>query len=150
MEQSNHHYKILSYKNVSERNIWRSLYKSFENIDIFYYPEYAKLFELHGDGEAFLFVYYQSPKDIVIYPFLKRSLRQTPGFKNININLFDITSPYGYGGYLRNSESVNMEQFFDCFHQYCLNNNIISEFIRFHPILENAKYAPKLVNINTI
>jgi serine/alanine adding enzyme len=143
----NNNYNILSYKNVSERSIWSSLYKSFNKIDIFYYPEYLKLFELHGDGEAFLFVYYQSPQDIVIYPFLKRSLRQTPWFKNIKVNLFDITSPYGYGGYLRNSESVNMEQFFNCFHQYCLNNNIISEFIRFHPILENINYVPKSINI---
>ena len=24
---------------------------SFENIDIFYFPEYSRLFELHGDGK---------------------------------------------------------------------------------------------------
>jgi lipid II:glycine glycyltransferase (peptidoglycan interpeptide bridge formation enzyme) len=102
---------------------------------------------MHGDGEAFLFVYYQSPKDIVIYPFLKRSLWQTPGFENVKLNLFDITSPYGYGGYLRNSELVNMEQFSDCFCEYCKENNIVSEFIRFHPIIENVKYVPKNVDI---
>ena len=141
----NHCYEILSYRDGSERAKWKSICESFENIDIFFYPEYAKLFELHGDGEPFLFVYYHSPKDIVIYPFLKRSLFQ---MHDNNINLFDITSPYGYGGYLRNSETVDMEQFSDCFQEYCKENNMISEFIRFHPILENVNMHQKLLILN--
>jgi lipid II:glycine glycyltransferase (peptidoglycan interpeptide bridge formation enzyme) len=40
-----------------------------------------------------------------------------------------------------------MEHFYDCFHNYCKNNNIISEFVRFHPLLENVKYAPQSVDI---
>ena len=118
-----------------EKNKWHNLCKLFKDIDIFYYPEYGKLFELHGDGQPFLFVYYQSSKDLVIYPFLKRSLNQIAGLQNLNQNLFDITSPYGFGGYLPSSSKVDMGKFFTCFHKYCQDNNIISEFVRFHPIL---------------
>lgn len=145
--KSDYSYQVLSYKNISERDKWRSIYQSLDIIDIFYDPEYARLFELHGDGEPFLFVYYQSPVDIVIYPFLKRSLRQSHIFPDIDLNLYDISSPYGYGGYLRNSELIDMEKFYDCFHNYCKNNNIISEFIRFHPIIDNIRYAPKNIDI---
>ena len=45
-----------------KRDKWAEIYRSFDDIDIFYLPEYAKLFELHGDGEPFLFIYYQSKK----------------------------------------------------------------------------------------
>jgi len=143
----NHNCELLSYEDQIDRKKWFDLYQSFRDVDIFYYPEYAKLFEIHGDGEAFLFVYYQSSKDIVIYPFLKRSLRQISWLKDIEHNLYDITSPYGYGGYLPSSSIIDMEKFFTCFHNYCKDNNIISEFVRFHPILENVRYVSKNIKI---
>jgi hypothetical protein len=144
---SEQNFKILAYENESERDQWRTIYNLFKEIDVLYLPEYGKLFYLHGDGEPFLFVYYQSEKDIVIYPFLKRSLRQVSGLQDLEKNLFDITSPYGYGGYLPSSSKVNMGKFFSCFHNYCHDNNIISEFVRFHPILENIKYVLENINI---
>ena len=126
-----------------QREKWRGICNSFEKIDIFYYPEYLRLFELHGDGKPYLFVYYESKDDVVIYPFLKRSLREIHQFHNLPKNLFDITSPYGYGGYLRKNNNINMEQFYVYFCNYCKENNIVSEFIRFNPILNNILYAPK-------
>jgi serine/alanine adding enzyme len=139
--------ELLSYENNDERNKWLEICQFFSEIDVFYYPEYGKLFELHGDGEPLLFVYYQSEKDIIIYPFLKRPLRQISGLHNIKENLFDITSPYGYGGYLPSSSNIDMERFFAAFHNYCKGNNIISEFVRFHPVLENVRFVSKNINI---
>ncbi len=145
--KNNLEWEVLSYSEPTERIKWLELCNSFKGIDVYFYPQYLKLFELNGDGEPFLFVYYQSPDEIVIYPFLKRSLSQISWLKNIDGNLFDITSPYGFCGYLSNSNNINKETFFNFLSEYCYQNNIITEFIRFHPILENINFATKYINI---
>lgn len=142
------YYELLSYDAPDQREKWRGICNSFEKIDIFYYPEYLRLFELHGDGKPYLFVYYESKDDLVIYPFLKRSLKEIHQFHNLSKNLFDITTPYGYGGYLRKNNNINIEQFYVYFCNYCKENNIVSEFIRFNPMLNNILYAPKLIDID--
>ncbi len=138
--------EVLAYDDAEQRQKWRRLIDSFENIDVFYYPEYCKLFELHGDGKPYLFVYMDPYYNLVIYPFLKRSLKGFLIDTNNNLNLFDITSPYGYSGYICNNENLNMEDFLNIFHDYCKENNIISEFIRFNPLLSNVSFSPKKLN----
>ncbi len=139
--------EILSIDDPIQRQKWRQLCDSFETIDVFYYPEYCKLFELHGDGKSLLFVYYNESGGIVIHPFLIRPLSEFLREKNSDITIFDITSPYGYNGYLRNNPKLDMDIFYEHFQNYCNDNNIISEFVRFHPLLNNANYAPRKVSM---
>ncbi len=134
-------FEILSYDDPRQREKWRSLCRSFKEIDIFFYPEYVYLFELKGDGKAQCFVYYDGDRGIVIYPFLIRAIKEESFLHDISPNFRDITSPYGHGGYLRNNEQVKMKGFFRKFHDFCDDNNIISEFIRFHPLLDNYSYS---------
>lgn len=140
-------YEVLSYHDPGQRQKWRAICDSFRDIDIYFYPEYAYMLELHGDGKAYCFVYYQSKEHLVIYPFLKRPINEIPIFTDLADNVFDILIPYGYGGYLRNSDSVDMNKFYMLFRQYCTENGIVSEFVRFHPILKNYLYCPDVVNI---
>ena len=54
---------------------------------------------------------------------------------------YDIVTPYGYGGPIItecNDKEKLLAQFEKNFTEYCTENNIVSEFIRFHPIFENA------------
>ncbi len=141
------YYKVLSYENPQDRQEWRTLCESFQEINIFFYPEFSYLCQLHGDGQAFCFVYCESPGNLVIYPFLARRINELMPFKNFPDNLIDITSPYGYGGYLRSSAEVDMERFYATFTQYCQENNVISEFVRFSPILKNHNYSPKDIKV---
>ncbi|HAY20748.1 MAG TPA: hypothetical protein DCY27_00965 [Desulfobacterales bacterium] len=141
------YWEILAYDNPLERQKWQTICDSFEDIDIFFFPEYAHLFELHGDGKPYLFVYHQSESDLAIYPFLKRPIGELDNFHTTIADYFDIASPYGYGGYLRNSSNVNMEIFANYFNNYCQSQHIVSEFIRFHPIINNALYAPQDIKI---
>lgn len=119
----------------------------FQNIDIFYYPDYVSLFEFHGEGEAKLLIYYESPERIVINPFILRKINKITIFNNLSDDLYDIISPYGYTGYLRNNDQIDMNKFFSVFKSYCQENNIVSEFVRFNPFLENSAYAPAEVAI---
>src|SRR5699024_6528817 len=65
---------------------------------------------------------------------------------------YDITTPYGYGGPIiqevvegRSRELV--KEYEENFKQYCLKNNIVSEFIRFHPVFENEKFFDDVYEI---
>ena len=141
-------YEVLSYTNPEQRQKWHAICESFPNIDIYFYPEYAYLFELHGDGKAHCFVYYHSADNLVIYPFLKRRINELPIAGDFPREIFDIITPYGYGGYIRSSDNVDMIQFHNQFLDYCRTNNIVSEFVRFHPLFNNHLYMPQIDTIN--
>ena len=54
---------------------------------------------------------------------------------------FDLETPYGYGGPLVDGTfPVNSQQaFINQLLEYCKSKNIVSQFIRFHPLLNNHK-----------
>lgn len=57
------------------------------------------------------------------------------------IGYYDIQSPYGYGGPLSNSDD---EEFLDkawkIYTDWCMEQHVLVEFIRFHPALKNYNY----------
>lgn len=58
-------------------------------------------------------------------------------------DLFDIQSPYGYGGPISTTEDKYfLERAWSCFRNWCVENNVLAEFIRFHPFLENDQIFP--------
>lgn len=104
--------------------------------DIYFTKEYGLIYEKNNEGELVEYKF-KSANGKVIYKFLKRKIELGK-----NEDLFDITTPYGYGGPLfldyknENLEDLIMDYRKD-FDNYCKENNIISEFIRFHPLIEN-------------
>ena len=111
--------------------------------NILYFPEYSMLWELNGDGIAKMF-FYECEYGIVLYPFLIRNINNLKFFQQMKITeiFYDITTPYGYGGpllksYNKNNNNLLIEEFTKEFSFFCKENKIISEFIRFHPLMEN-------------
>jgi len=107
--------------------------------DIHYRPEYCALFG--RSGEARLFVY-RKGSNTIYYPFLLRKINLIPGFAELpDDELYDITSPYGYGGPLADGalDKSVWYGFHSCFAEYCRQQNVITEFIRFHPLLGNHR-----------
>lgn len=106
--------------------------------DIYFDPHYGKLYEKIEDGKA-VFWKYEGEEGEVIHQFI---LRKIPS--NLGCEWFDIVTPYGYGGPLVRyvSDNHTREQLVEAFHgsfeKYCKENNIVSEFVRFHPIFRNA------------
>ena len=97
-------------------------------IDIYYLKEYGKIWANYEKADFELFKYKKGSYS-VIYPILKRK---------IDNKWRDVTSPYGYSGPLTNSRDKNFYKGFrQAFNLYCQKNNVVSEFIRFHPLLEN-------------
>lgn len=115
--------------------------------DLHYRPEYLGLF---GDmGEARLFIYHEGT-ETVIYPFFLRKVNLIPGLADkLSLDLYDITGPYGYGGPLATPAAGDnvLSSFYRCFANYCNSKNIITEFIRFHPILGNHRLMQNHVEV---
>lgn len=107
-----------------------------ENIDIYFLSKYGKIYERNGEGQLEEFKM-KSINGDVTYMFLKRDINLKSDKK-----FYDIITPYGYGGPVFNVYSGKLledlvSDFKDKFELYCKENNIVSEFIRFHPLVCN-------------
>jgi len=105
-------------------------------IDIYFRKEYGQIWAEYEMAQFELFEY-QEKDEKVVYPLIVRS---------INDQWKDITSPYGYSGPYCNTNNLNFyKRFRAAFGKYCQEKHIISEFIRFHPLLNNYLEAKEII-----
>ena len=113
--------------------------------DIYFDRNYGKLYEKMEHGVAQVF-HFKNEHGEILHQFIKREI---PVRVNDDI-LYDLITPYGYGGPLILNCDGNKEQlvqeFYNEFSKYCKRNNIVSEFVRFHPVIENAKDFADIYN----
>lgn len=119
--------------------------KRFSDWDVYYLCEYAYSFKLHGDGEPLLF-YYTDEDMQLCYVVMKADIAMDKRFDGVIEcgKWFDLETPYGYGGPLvdGNVSEKSQRLFLSELSTYCKNNRIVSQFIRFHPLLDNATKLP--------
>ncbi|MCU6794228.1 GNAT family N-acetyltransferase [Paenibacillus sp. WQ 127069] len=123
---------------------WDAYLRQVPRSDIYFTAGYARIYEENGDGEAQLFIY-ERDGQFVCYPYLLRNISDLPVVARLKLGheVYDISTPYGYGGPLTNvvepaDKAVIFREFESVFHAYCEEKHIITEFVRFHPILNNA------------
>lgn len=132
------HFEILD---VNDSNRWTVYLEEFlaNRKDIYFAPEYYKLYEERNEGKALCFVY-KTSEGVALYPFLINSVNHL-GF-SLEKEYFDIQGAYGYNGILTNCyEPTFIDGFYNSFDIYCKQNNIIAEFTRFHPVFQNQRFA---------
>lgn len=134
---------VIDLKNCEK---WDAIVRSFRDYDIYWMSGYVKAFFIHGDGEPLLF-YYEDENTRGINVVMKRDISRDSNFKEIifDKNYYDFATPYGYGGWI--IEGDNYGLLFKTYEEWCLNNGIVSEFVRFHPVLENHKFCEKTYEI---
>ncbi len=117
---------------------WDRIVKSFQNYDTYWLSGYVKAFKIHGDGSPFL-IFNEREGVRGINVVLKRDIAETDFFQNKipEGTYYDISSPYGYGGWIIDGSATI--EFFEDYKKWCVSCGIISEFVRFHPVLENHK-----------
>ena len=122
---------------IDQSEEWDQIVRSFSFHDTYYLSGYVKAFNIHGDGEPLLF-YYNDGHNRGINVSMRRSIIEDPHFKGVldDDRYFDLATPYGYGGWLIEGDT---EQLFRDYERWCLRNNIVSEFVRFHPMIGNQK-----------
>ncbi|GIN84289.1 hypothetical protein J6TS2_06750 [Heyndrickxia sporothermodurans] len=142
-------YEVISNR---ENKKWKETLKLFNTKDIFYDYSYSIPYQSIGDGDPYLFFYNDEKGSKICYCFLKRKINNLPFLSDVEIEyeLFDIITPsYGYGGpiydVINQQAIINFRREFE---EYCQKENIICEFIRFHPLLQNQKYMDVCMNIS--
>ena len=108
-----------------------------KQIDVYFTPEYYSLYEKYGDGEANCAVF-EKDGNIALYPFLKNAI--SPLGYELDKEYYDIQGAYGYNGLISSTDDKDfIKSFWREFDVYCQENNIIAEFMRFHPLMKNHK-----------
>lgn len=115
---------------------WDSVVRSFKEYDVYWLNGYVKAFQIHGDGEPLLF-HYESDDCRGINVVMKRDIANDEKFHGLieGGKYFDFATPYGYGGWI--IEGENTGGLFEEYRNWLDKNAIISEFVRFHPMLQN-------------
>lgn len=124
---------------------WNEIIDGFQYKDVYFSSEFFEVSTSLDDGEPVLF-YFESEHGKAAYPFLKRKI-QTNSYQE---ELYDIVTPYGYGGplYTIYDSSIEFSRCFDlAFSEYCSVENIVSEFIRFHPIIAGQKINRQFLEV---
>lgn len=129
--------KLLTYHH---KNDWNSLLSQIKGADIYYTPEYYKIYEDNNEGEACCFAF-QDGKNIALYPFLINPLPY-------GIDGFDIQGAYGYNGIISNNCSEEFKKnFYQHFDLFCKQKKIIAEFTRFNPITDNHLFSENFMDV---
>lgn len=129
---------------------WDSVVRSFKEHDVYWLSGYVKAFQIHGDGEPMLF-FYEDSAIRGINVVMKRDVAKDKHFLNKipEGEYFDLATPYGYGGWIIECEgdSVNTEELFNTYNAWCVKNSIISEFVRFHPMIKNHECCSEFYEV---
>lgn len=130
---------------VAEAAKWEAVLARF-NHDIYFSPDYHAIYERNGDGRAYAFVF-ETASHSLIYPFLLRRIEQVAG-QAITEELYDIETVYGYSGPLADAEDPRFwELAWSSFAAWCRRRNVVAEFIRFHPLLNNSRLAARMCKV---
>lgn len=134
-------FKILKLEDKEE---WKLLVKKIGD-DIYFLPQYSEIYSSHYSKEIDkvfhgepIFFFYGSDDEYIVQSFLKRRINDQPFLKDFEEEYFDLISPYGYCGPLVKEPNKELVKgYLKTTTEYCLRNNIITEFVRFHPLIKN-------------
>lgn len=137
---------MLEVYTLQDSNKWDEIVKTFKDYDVYYLSGYTKAFYLHGDGEPLLFCY-EGNGVKAINVVMKRDISNDEHFSNLEKDTyFDFATPYGYGGWLIEGNG-SLDDMFNEYKKWCSDNNIISEVIRFHPVLANQEKVRSIYDV---
>jgi len=144
---------VIKIYTLEQYDLWITVVKKFKNCDIYYLPEYVAAYKKNGDGDPIL-IHYEYNDVEVINVVIKRDITSIERFsETFEKNLyFDFITPYGYGGILF-KKAYNKKQrieFIKNYVQFFKQRNIVSEFIRFNPLLENYKKLEGIIDVTSI
>ncbi|ANU13811.1 hypothetical protein B481_2378 [Planococcus halocryophilus Or1] len=136
-------YELIS---IQERSRWKKILDTLHITDIYYTNQYFLGALKLDPGEAVLF-HYKDGDGEVVYPFIKRQVSEGGS------TFYDVTTPFGYGGPLLKVEKnrANLAgNFRKAFRAYCQSEKIIAEYIRFHPLKENAHFFQSYLKVSPL
>jgi hypothetical protein len=137
----------MGFSSIATEKEWQEV---LSNLPDFYgkvYYQYAYFGALKANKEGVPMAHvYRGKKGLAFYPFL---LRKTPNELYTNVaTLYDIESPYGYGGpHFHNLTSQEEQEFFKNHEKWANNHNIIAEFVRYSPFVTPSHATQNYYNL---
>ena len=126
----------LTVYTLEQAEQWDTIVRSFKEHDVYWFSGYVKAFQIHGDGVPMLF-FYENDTTRGINVVMKRDIATDERFKGKipEGHFFDFSTPYGYGGWLIKGDGN--KEVLASYEDWNRKNGIISEFVRFHPLVQN-------------
>jgi hypothetical protein len=110
------------YERLEDRKNSPCLHPFYLRVDAKRDPSLAPIYFVFEEGAEFFY-----------HGFLLGKIEST--------DFYDIQSPYGYGGPIASSENPEfLAMAWEHYKDWCLRNNVLVEFVRFHPLLQNWDY----------
>jgi hypothetical protein len=135
-------YKLLDFSNKDWDLVLKEMPVNMQ--DIYYTSDYYKMHQFNGDGYGKLFYYTDDNGNKGFYPFLLNKIDGYGRYKDY----YDIETAYGYGGPITSCQDERfLKQFEGSFMEFCKENNIVAEFIRFHPLIGNENIFKENIEI---
>lgn len=137
---------MLSVYTMEQTEQWDAIVRSFQEHDAYWLSGYVRAFQLHGDGEPQLF-FYEDGNTRGINVVMKRDIADDIHFRGKidRGQYYDFATPYGYGGWL--IEGDHTEALFEAYTQRLKEQEIVSEFVRFHPMISNHEKCEKFYEV---
>ncbi len=134
---------------IEDSETWDRLVMTIPEHDIYYLSGYVKAFMRHGDGNPVL-VWWEHEGIAAACVLMIRDVANDKHFPQLEHDkYFDAVTPYGYGGFIFSTDpteeqlSTLSKEFISSLRQ----QNIISVFFRFHPILKNSKFSKDICEV---
>lgn len=125
---------MLAVYTKNDKSKWDEILACFPINDVYWRFDYANANKYSEEDEIYMF-HYVGRNSEAIYITAKRLIN-----KSVNDAVYyDLITPYGYGGWL--VHGILEDEMYYEFDRWCKSNNIVSEFVRFHPILHNELIA---------
>jgi len=139
----NNGFKILSLEN--DYFEYSDLFNKIKKKNIFFHPSYLKSVQYAEKYPVKIMVFVENEK-IMMIPYVFRRINDLPLFNKLKYELLDIISPYEYSYIFSNitkeaEYNSLLNKLFKSVENYCKNNNIVTEFIRFDPFLSKVNYT---------
>lgn len=103
-----------------------------ENFSLYQTSRYTQIVSAFENAGKACYFEVQMGNEVAFYHFVKRDISSVVSSLNEGV-YFDIITPFDYGGYFFTCKEI-IPHFFEAFAQYCKEENIVSEFIRFCPM----------------
>lgn len=122
---------------VADRTKWLSVLDRFTQVDVCFLPQYHRMHELNGDGEACLWVYEEENRTFA-HCFMKREIKAD----RPNSGYYDLETVYGFGGPLSTDSSPQfVDRAWKAFAAWCQRQSVVAEFVRFNSLVRNYRLA---------
>jgi CelD/BcsL family acetyltransferase involved in cellulose biosynthesis len=122
-----------------DRALWAAGISASGANDVYYLLDYHQLYGFRG-GQCFAYIA-RDGGETLFHPFILRPVGQI-GSIHVSARLNDIETVYGYTGPVATTDAPDfLGEAWRGFDAWCLENGVVAEFTRFHPLLRTERFA---------